>query len=72
MAAEPGGRKRVDLSTLPAWARGLLVVATVLLVGGLALLAGRPAGAPDGIPISAVIAALVAFACVGWRAQHRR
>lgn len=71
MSDEPGGRKRVDLSTLPAWARTLLVLATVALVVGLALLVGRPSTGP-AVPLSAVVAAVVAFGFVAWRAQHRR
>jgi hypothetical protein len=71
MATGPDGRKRVDLSVLPAWAKGLLVLATILLVGALALLTGRPSAGPL-IPVSAIVAAVVAFAFVAWRAQHRR
>ncbi|PSL51972.1 hypothetical protein B0I31_11648 [Saccharothrix carnea] len=71
MSDEPGGRKRVDLTTLPAWARALLVLATIALVVGLALLVGRPSTGP-AVPLSAVVAAVVAFGFVAWRARHRR
>lgn len=64
------GRKRVDLTKLPGWAQVVIALATVLLVGGLALLVG---GRTDGpaIPVSAIVAAVVAFAFIAWRSRHR-
>jgi hypothetical protein len=67
----PDGRKRVDLSTLPAWARYLFAVGVVLFVAAIALLLGRPSGGTT-LPVSAIVAAVIAFAVIAWRAQHPR
>ena len=64
------GRKRVDLTKLPRWAQTVIALATVLFVGGLALLVGRQTDGPT-IPLAAVIAAIVAFAFVAWHSRHR-
>jgi hypothetical protein len=63
-------RKRVDLYRLPAWERWLLVLATVALVVGLALLFAQP-GAHATVPVPAIAGALIAFAVLAWRAQRR-
>lgn len=65
----PDGRKRVDLSRLPRWAQYLTAVATVLVVSGLALWLGAPGSGP-AVPLSAIVAGVIAFAAVAWRAQH--
>jgi len=63
-------RRQVDLFALPAWAQWVIALSTVALVGGLALLFAKPdTGAT--IPVSAVVAAVIAFAIVAWRAQRR-
>lgn len=67
----PDGRKRVDLSTLPSWARLVLALGIVLIVGAIALLVGHPSGGPV-VPVSAIVAALIAFAIIAWRTQHPR
>jgi hypothetical protein len=71
MGTGPDGRKRVDLSTLPVWAQALICAVTIAVVVIVAL---RFASDVDGptVPISAIIAGLVAFGYVAWRAQHRR
>ena len=67
--AEDPKRRQVDLFTLPAWAQWVIALSTVVLVAGLALIFAKPdAGAT--IPVSAVVAALIAFAVVAWRAQR--
>lgn len=66
-----GGRKRVDLTTLPHWAQLLIAGATIAVVVAIALLVGRPQAGPT-IPVSAIVAAVIAFAVVAWQAQHRR
>jgi hypothetical protein len=63
-------RKQVDLYRLPAWARWLLVVSTIALVVGLALIFGKPHNGPL-IPASAIVGALIAFGFVAWNAQRR-
>jgi hypothetical protein len=68
-ATGPDGRKRVDLTQLPRWAQWLIAGATVLVVAGLALWIGSPGSTPV-VPLSAVVAGVIAFAFVAWRAQH--
>ena len=70
MPEGPNGRKRVDLFALPLWAQWLIAVATVVIVVAFALLVGSPATGPMA-PVSAIVASLIAFAVVAWRAQHR-
>jgi hypothetical protein len=45
-------------------------VATVVLVGGVALIFASPDSGPT-VPVSAIVAAVIAFAFVAWRAQRR-
>jgi hypothetical protein len=61
-------RKKVDLSGLPRWAQYVVAVSTVVLVGGGAYLASGHGSAP-AVPISAIVAALIAFAFVAWRSR---
>jgi hypothetical protein len=70
MAAGGPDRKRIDLMALPPALRWMLVIATIAIVVGLALLFGRRSGSPT-LPISAFVAAIVAFAFVAWRSQRR-
>jgi hypothetical protein len=56
---------------LPRWMRMLIALATVVVIGAVALLIGRPETGPV-VPVSAIIAGLLAFAFVAWRAQHPR
>jgi hypothetical protein len=58
------------LFRLPLWAQIVIAVATVVLVGGLALLVD---GANTGplIPWSAIVAAVIAFGYVAWHTQRR-
>lgn len=51
--------------------RVLIALATVVVVGAVALLVGRPETGPV-VPVSVIIAGLIAFAFVAWRAQHPR
>lgn len=71
MATGPDGRRRVDLSTLPGWARTLLALGTVLVVGAVALWVGRPSGGAV-VPVSGVVAGVLAFGFVAWRGRDRR
>jgi MYXO-CTERM domain-containing protein len=70
MRQGPDGRKQVDLFALPRWAQLVIVAATIAIVVGVALVVGPSDPGPAG-PISAVVAALVAFAVVAWRMQRR-
>lgn len=71
MEIGPDGRRRVDLTRLPRWAQLVVGVGIVLVVAGIALVVGRPAGSGRW-PIAAVIAGVIAFAFVAWRSQHPR
>ncbi len=71
MDTGPDGRRRVDLSRLPAWGRWLAVLATIAVVVGIALLVRRPHGGL-GLPVSAFVAALIDYSAVAWAASHRR
>lgn len=71
METGPDGRKRVDLTALPAWARLLLAVGTVVLVGATALLLRAPSGHRT-LPATAVVAAVLAFAIATWPNRPRR
>jgi hypothetical protein len=71
MEIGPDGRRRVDLTRLPRWTQMLLGLGIALVVAGIALAAGRPAESARW-PISAVLAGVIAFAFVAWRAQHPR
>jgi hypothetical protein len=64
------GRKQVDLFELPIWAQRALALATVALVVGIALVVAKP-GSGQGVPIAAIVGALIAFGLLAWRAQHR-
>ena len=70
MPGPPPPRKQVDLNDWSPLARWSAVAVTIAVVVALALVFGDPS---DGavIPASAVIAALIAFAFVAWRRQHR-
>ena len=70
MERDRHGRKQVDLFTLPQWAQWLIALATVVLVGGIALIFAAPDSGPT-VPVSAIVAAVIAFAIVAWRAQRR-
>jgi len=62
-------RRQVDLFTLPTWVQWVIALSTVVLVGGLALIFAKPdTGAT--VPVSAIVAAVIAFAVVAWRAQR--
>lgn len=63
-------RKKVDLSRLPKWAQVLIVAATVLIVAGIALLIGNPEPGPV-IPVSAIIAGVIAFTWIAWKSSRR-
>jgi hypothetical protein len=65
---DPDGRRRIDLTRLPWWARTVIALATVLAVGGLALLVAAPRTGPV-VPLSAIAAALIAFAFVAWQSR---
>jgi hypothetical protein len=67
---EPEKRKEIDLFALPVWAQWIVALATVALVVGLAMIFARPGSSPV-VPASAVVAALIAFGLLAWRAQHR-
>jgi hypothetical protein len=69
--SEPGGRRNIDLFRLPKWAQLLVSLATVAVIGGLALLFGNRDSSPT-VPVSAIVAGVIAFAYVAWRAQRRR
>lgn len=71
METGPDGRRRVDLAVLPAWAKVLLAVAVVALVGGTALLLRAPSGHRT-VPAAAIAAAVIAFAVASWRGRPRR
>ena len=63
-------RKQVDLFALPAWAQWVIALSTVALVGGVALIFAKP-DTGETVPVSAIVAAVIAFAVVAWRAQRR-
>jgi hypothetical protein len=65
------GRRRIDLTNLPLWAVTVIGLATAVTVGGLALLFAAPSTGAL-IPVSAIVAALIAFAFVAWRSRHQR
>jgi hypothetical protein len=67
----PDGRRRVDLTKLPAWARTVIALATAVAVGGLALSVAAPHTGPV-VPASAIVAALLAFAFVAWQSRKQR
>lgn len=70
MPGQPPPRKQVDLTSWSPLARRTAVAVTILVVVGLALVLGEPnEGAV--IPVSAVVAAVIAFGFVAWRRQHR-
>ena len=70
MARDRHGRKQVDLFALPVWAQWVVSLATVVLIGGVALIFASPDSGPT-VPVSAIVAAVIAFAFVAWRAQRR-
>jgi cell division protein FtsW (lipid II flippase) len=70
MKRDAQGRKQVDLFALPLWAQRAIALATVAVVVGLALIFAQPTSGPT-VPVSAVVAAVIAFAILAWRAQHR-
>ncbi|MBO9533582.1 MAG: hypothetical protein J7513_11485 [Solirubrobacteraceae bacterium] len=70
MTGSPPPRKQVDLTTWPPAARWAAVAVTIAVVVGLALVFGDP-GDGATVPVSAIVAALIAFAVVAWRRQHR-
>jgi hypothetical protein len=70
MPGEPEKRTEIDLFALPVWAQWIVALSTVALVVGLAMIFARP-GSSAVVPASAVVAALIAFGLLAWRAQHR-
>jgi hypothetical protein len=70
MKRDAQGRKQVDLFALPLWAQRVIALFTVAVVVGLALIFARPSSGTT-VPISALVAAFIAFAILAWRAQHR-
>jgi hypothetical protein len=70
MKRDPQGRKQVDLFALPLWAQRGIALVTVAVVVGLALVFADPGSGP-AVPIAAVVAAVIAFALLAWRAQQR-
>jgi uncharacterized membrane protein HdeD (DUF308 family) len=70
MPGDPEKRKEIDLFALPVWAQWLVALGTVALVVGLAMIFARPSSGAT-VPVSAVVAALIAFGFVAWRAQRR-
>jgi hypothetical protein len=70
MSDDPPSRKRIDLMALSPPARVVLVVATIAIVVGIALLVGN-VHTEATVPISAIIAATLAFGFVAWRSQRR-
>ena len=70
MPGEPAKRKVIDLFALPKWAQIVVSLATVAVVVGLALIFAGPASGAV-VPVSAVVAGLIAFGLLAWRAQHR-
>ena len=56
---DPDGRRKIDLTKLPVWARTVIALVTALAVGGLALFVAAPRTGPV-VPASAI-----------WRRPHR-
>ncbi|GGU56964.1 hypothetical protein [Lentzea flava] len=63
-------RKRIDLTTWPRWIQGVVAVAVVALVVGLAV--RWQGNVTTGTVIAACAAALLAFGLVAWRSADRR
>jgi hypothetical protein len=63
-------RKRIDPTTWPRWVQGVVAVAVIALVVGLAL--RWQGNVTTGTVLAACAAALLAFGLVAWRSAERR
>ena len=64
-------RKRVDLRTLPPWAQYAIALVVVAVVAGIAYAVSDPQASPAVVPVSAVVAALIAFSLLAWGSRRR-